>query len=566
MGDGPAPRTGAESLLMGLKRAGVEYLFGNAGTDFPPLIEAMARLPADAVPVPVTVPHETAAMAMAHGHYLATGRAQAVMVHTNVGLANAMMGMINCASDDVPVIVMSGRTPITETGRPGGRVSPIQYGQEMYDQAAMVAEIVKHHYEMRFPEQGGPLAGRAMALATSAPAGPVYLSLPREVLMEPVPEGAGLDSPRPAARPAHPDPEAIGRLAAWLMAAKAPLILAQRGDPAGHLGAALAGFAEAHGVPVAEPFPLRNLMPSAHPMFAGHQAAEAIREADLIVVLDCAVPWIEAISPPGPDCRLVHIGPDPHFRRMPARFYRTDLAIEADPLAAIRALGAALPAPGSEAGARRADWAARGEDRRAAARAKAKAGATEPMSAEWLSLCLSEALGPDAAVFSELGALPGFMAFAGPNRFLNNVHAGGLGWGMGAALGAQLADRERLVVACIGDGSYLFANPPVCHQIAEALELPILTVVKNNGMWNAVRRSVLGAYPDGAAARANAMPLTSLEPAPDYGMIAAASRAHVERVSHGRDLPAALARAIRVIREERRQAFVELRVAVADIH
>lgn len=186
------------------------------------------------------------------------------------------------------------------------------------------------------------------------------------------------------------------------------------------------------------------------------------------------------------------------------------------------------------------------------------------MTGEWMTRCISDAMGPDAALFSELGVFPPVMDLAGPNRLFCNPHSGGLGWALPAALGAQLADRDRLVIACIGDGSYIFSNPVACHQIAEALELPILTIIKNNGMWNAVRRSVVGSYPDGAARRANEMPLTSLEPAPDYLMIAEASRAHVERVENGRDLPAALERAIGVIRNERRQALLDVRVAVSD--
>ena len=78
----------------------------------------------------------------------------------------------------------------------------------------------------------------------------------------------------------------------------------------------------------------------------------------------------------------------------------------------------------------------------------------------------------------------------------------------------QLADRDRLVVATMGDGSYIFANPVACHQIAEALALPILVIVLNNAEWGAVRQSVLGLYPDGQAARANRMPLTGLSPVP----------------------------------------------------
>jgi acetolactate synthase I/II/III large subunit len=188
------------------------------------------------------------------------------------------------------------------------------------------------------------------------------------------------------------------------------------------------------------------------------------------------------------------------------------------------------------------------------------------MTAEWMSRCVSDIMDTRAVAFTELGLLPAHMDLAGPNRLFFNPHSGGLGWAMTAALGAQLADRDRLVIACMGDGSYMFANPVACHQIAEALELPILTIVKNNAMWNAVRRSVVKGYPGGAAAQANEMPLTSLTPVPDFAAVARASRAHAERIEDGRDLPAALDRAIRIIRTERRQVLLDLHVALSDDH
>jgi acetolactate synthase-1/2/3 large subunit len=556
--------TGAEALLRALKAGGVDFLFANAGTDFPTIIEELARLPADRICRPLTIPHETATVGMAHGYWLVTGRPQAVMVHVNVGLANAVMGVINAASDNVPVLVMSGRTPITEQGRKGARMTPIQYGQEMYDQTSLVRDCVKYNYEMRYPEQAGALVFRALAAARSEPTGPVYLSLPREALAETFPpERVPAQAARPPATAVHPDPEAVAEVADMLKAARFPLILVQRGDPGGRLGAALAAFAERHAVAVAEPFVVRNVMPSAHPAFLGHDVAAALKEADLVLALDCAIPWIEALHRPGDSVRIVHVGADPHFLKMPVRGYRSDMAVAADPAAFVSALAAQMEeTPRSEA--RLEALTARSTARREAARARAEAGCTAPMSNEWLSQCLSEAIGPDAAVFNELGALPGVMSLAGPNRFFANPHSGGLGWALPAALGAQLADRERLCVAVIGDGSYIFANPIACHQIAEAMELPILTVIKNNGQWNAVRRSVVNAYPGGAAAQANRMPLTSLEPAPDYLKAGEASRAHVERVDHGADLPAALARALNVIRTERRQALLDVRVEVSD--
>lgn len=560
-----APRTGAESVLTGLKTNGVDYLFANAGTDFPPIIEALCALSADRIPQPVTVPHEGASVAMAHGHYLVTGRPQAVMVHVNVGLANASMGVINAASDNVPVIVMSGRTPITETGRAGGRRTPIQYGQEMYHQASLVADSVKFHYEMRYPEQGEQLVSRALALATATPQGPVYLSLPREPLTAQIePEHIVAGAPRGPVSHAYPEPGAIETLAQWLAAASSPVLLVQRGDVGGKLSAALCEIATSHAIAVCEPFSVRNVMPSAHPMFAGHDPGTVLKGADLVIVVDCDIPWIAARHNPPSDCRIVHIGPDPHFTRMPVRGYRADLAIVSDSTAAILALGEAAGTVNPAIAKRRSVLELQSQKRRDLARQSLHKGCAAPMSADWLSHCLGEAMDENAIVFTELGVLPATMDLAGPNRVFSNVHAGGLGWAMPAALGAQLADKERLVIACMGDGSYIFANPAACHQIAEALELPILTIVKNNGMWNAVRRSVVDAYPDGAAARSNQMPLTSLEPAPDYLKYGEASRAYAERVDHGRELPSALARAVEFIRIERRQALLEVIVEVSD--
>jgi len=193
-------------------------------------------------------------------------------------------------------------------------------------------------------------------------------------------------------------------------------------------------------------------------------------------------------------------------------------------------------------------------------------GQGSPMSPAWLSHCVSNIMGDTSVAFTELGLIPEYMDLKGPNRLFSNVHAGGLGWAMPAALGAQLADRDRLVIACMGDGSYMFANPVACHQIAEARQLPVLTIIKNNGIWNAVRRSVVKGYPDGVAARINEVPLTSLAPLPDFCAVAKASRAHAERVDRGEDLPAALERAVKAIREERRQALLDVNVAATDSH
>src|SRR5688572_27529155 len=119
--------TAGGAIIARLKAVGVDYIFANSGTDFPPIIEGLAEAEANNLDLPVALvmPHESAAMGMAHGYYLATGRAQAVMAHTNVGLANCAIGAINAATEQVPVLLFSGRTPTTEKDRFGCRTVPI---------------------------------------------------------------------------------------------------------------------------------------------------------------------------------------------------------------------------------------------------------------------------------------------------------------------------------------------------------------------------------------------------------------------------------------------------------
>src|SRR2546430_3517115 len=144
----------AEAYLELLAARGVEYLFGNAGTDFAPIIEAYARRGAHGqlLPRPITVPHEAPAVGMAHGYAMITGRPQAVMVHVIVGTANALGGVINAARGGVPMLFTAGRNPIPQAGFPRRRGRPNPLGPESLDQGAIVRRFVKVGHELRnFP-------------------------------------------------------------------------------------------------------------------------------------------------------------------------------------------------------------------------------------------------------------------------------------------------------------------------------------------------------------------------------------------------------------------------------
>lgn len=563
--------TAAEALLATLRARGVEHLFANAGTDFAPVIEGLARAPAAdlSVPTPVAVAHESVAVAMAHGAWLASGRPQAVMVHVNVGLANALMGVINAARDNVPLLVLSGRTPAGEGGRTGSRDLPIHWGQEMRDQGAMLRELVKWDHELRLPEQASELVDRALAIATSPPMGPVYLSLPREVLCMPL-DGMDLPEPprlRPAVK-AVPVAEALAAAARLVAAAERPLVIAQRAGGFADGFRALSAFAERFALPVVEFWPSRISLPVDHPMHAGFDpAAAGLADADLVLAVDSLVPWIPARHGLAAGCRVVQLGPDPLFAATPVRGFPCDLALAGDVAASLDLLDAALapllPPHGPAVAERRRRLTLRHAAERRERLAAAAAAGGPPMSPAFVSRCLALGLPEDAVLFSELGCDQSVMGFTRPGSCFGFPPSGGLGFGVPAALGAKLARPDRTVVATVGDGSYLFANPVACHQAAEALGLPILTVVLNNGRWNAVHKTTRMVYPDGHAARANEMPLTAIRPAPDYAQVARASRAHAERVERPEDLPGALARALEVTRTERRQALLDVAVAPA---
>ncbi len=554
----------AEVYLHLLKSRGVDWLFANAGTDFAPIIEALTKGGEDgrAMPEAVAITHENVAVGMAHGYYQVTGRPQAVMFHVNVGTANALMGLINAARDNIPILFTSGRTPITEGGRIGSRDLPIHWGQEMFDQAGMLREVVKWDYELHYGEQVEAVVDRALATAMSEPKGPVYLSLPREALAEPF-DGAAIqaETTMPAPAVSAPNGEAIDQAIELLSNADRPLVIVGRGS-AGTFGP-LAALADRLALPVVHFWASRLGMASDHPLHAGFDHAGWIEDADVILTVDAMVPWIPDRHRLEEVCKTIQLGPDPYFSNLPMRSYPATLAIAADPAAALQAmLERSDAARRSGFKPRRADLVRRIEDARRLNEERVLAGRTTPMSASWISHCVDQAKPDDAIVVTELGVDVGAMTFRQPDSLLSHSLAGGLGWGVPAALGAKLAAPDRLVIAAVGDGSYMFANPTACHQVAEALDIPLLTIVFNNGVWNAVRKSTTAVYPDGHASRANRMPLSSLSPAPDYEKLIEASRGHGELVEDPDALPDAIERAVSMVMNERRQVLLNVVCAI----
>jgi acetolactate synthase-1/2/3 large subunit len=554
----------AEAYLELLAARGVEYLFANAGTDFAPLIEAYAKRGAQgqASPRPITVPHEVPAVAMAHGYAMVTGRPQVVMVHVIVGAGNAVGGIINAARSNVPMLFSAGRNPITEAGHAGSRDRPIHWAQESFDQAAMVREFVKWDYELRSVSDLETVVDRALTLAQAEPQGPVYLTLPREVLGGRL-EAIEYADPARVAKPGPlvPSPESIAEAAQLLVAARNPLIIVKAAGRDPRAVPSLVALAEALGAPVFDQFHTYVNFPQDHPLHAGFDAAPHLEEADTILVVESDVPWFPAFKRPRPEARIIHLGVDPLFSRYPLRGFPTDVALAGTPRLALQALAAAVARTADPAivAERRARWAGQHVRQREACGARALAVQSDsPIDMTWLSRCVGDVVDEQTIVVNEYDLDANQACFTRPGSFFAAPPSGGLGWGLGAALGAKLAAPDKTLICCVGDGAYIFGAPTAAHFVSRAYNLPVLFVVFNNRTWNAVKRAVQTFAKDGWAVKTDSMPLTALEPAPDYEMVCRASGGHGERVEDPTLLPDALRRGLRIVKEEKRQVLLNV--------
>ncbi len=557
----------AQGYLELLRDRGVKYFFGNAGTDFASLVDCFAKFAEEGKPYPrpITVPHEFPAVSMAHGYYMITGEPQVVMVHVIVGTANASAAIMNAARAHVPVIFSAGRTPLTEAGLLGSRDVQIHWAQESFDQAALVREFVKWDYELKHFSQLESVVDRALAIAMAEPRGPVYLSLPREVFAEPHSEITITTGGRQQrGGRLHPDPAQISEVAGLFVRAEHPLIITSGVGKNPEAVEALVALADSFAIPVV--VGMNNWymnFPTTHPLHLGFDPAPYLKEADVVLVIDSDVPWYPTVVTPKDTTRIIQLRSDPMYSRYPLRGYPADIALAAEPAAALRLLIEEMePYRGQEAQKISTRFEALSKEhsrQRQAWREQAEGVKNDkPIDPLWVSACINQVKDAETILINEYDLIPTQVDLELPGSFFGSSSASGLGWGVGAALGARLAAPEKTVIATVGDGSYLFSVPSTCHFVSRAFDLPILVVIFNNQCWNAVRWATQRLHPQGWAAKNNHFPLSELSPPPAYEMICQANGGYGERVEDPKELIPALQRALRVIREEGRQALLNV--------
>ena len=523
--------TASDAMNDALVKAGVSHVFVNTGTDYPPIIESWAKYEAEGLPKPEIIisPHESVAVSAAQGYAMATGRTQGVFVHVDVGTQNLGGALHNAYRCRVPVFVLAGLSPYTMEGElPGSRDSYIQFIQNPRDQAGIVRGYTKMECELKSGKNVQQMIYRSIQVAKSDPPGPVYMMATREALEE---EGWDVGADMKDWAPCAPiglDPDSVDILAEALAGAKNPLIITSYLGRNEDAVAELVALSDRLAIPVAESVGSYMNFPTTNPMSLGGAMHGLLGDADVILAIDCDLPWPPMAAGQVKNSRVFYLDMDPIKTDIPLWHIQTERSMKADSCVALRQLNAKLASMESELDSavieeRRARVSKRHDDLRAEWDAQAQEG--ETMTSAFVASCIQEIMDDDTIFVNEtITDRPIVDRYIRRTKPGTTYSAGGssLGWFGGAAIGIKLAKPDKKVVAVASDGVYIFANPTPVYWMARRYNTPFLTVVFNNQGWNAPKMITKVQHPEGVAAKTGKF-WASFQPAAQLDKIAEAA-------------------------------------------
>ena len=432
--------------------------------------------------------------------------------------------------------------------------------QDPFDIASIVRPYVKWEYSLPSGVVVKEALARASAFAQSDPPGPVYMMLPRETLAE-----EWDDSDMPAYPPARHgsvksggiEPARVETIAQALMAAENPIALTAYLGRKPDAVAVLDRLARACGIRVAEFNSIDLNIPQNSPCFAGFDPLPLLETADLGLLLDSDVPFIPQYARRAGAIKWIQIDIDPLKSDFPMWGFPTDMRIQGDCVIVLQQVLDAVEARADDAYRRRvaariAGWSdAREQSSQRRSAASANKGVSGALNPAFVFATLGAKLSQDDIVINEAirnaPILQEHIMRTRPASYVG-LAGGGLGFSGGMALGLRLARPDRRIVQVIGDGGFHFSSPDSVYAVAQQYQLPILTVVLDNGGWQAVKSAVQRVYPTGVAAETNQFQsrLTSGRQGEqrDFSAIGRAFGAHGECVTEPDDLAAAIDRCL----------------------
>ncbi|MGH6974187.1 MAG: thiamine pyrophosphate-dependent enzyme, partial [Stellaceae bacterium] len=453
--------------------------------------------------------------------------------------------------------------------------------QDPYDMASIVRPYVKWEYMLPSGVVVNEVLRRAHTMMQSDPRGPVYLTLPREIL------AAEIDDDKVAAFPEAKygpvkaggvTPEEADAIAVELMAADNPIAATTYIGRKPEGVATLDALARECGIRVFESFPATLNIPHDSPCFAGFNIGEGIKDADLGLLLDTDVPFIPLDHPQARMLRWIQIDVDPLKENIPVWGFATDRRYQADAATVLRQVLEVVRRRADDryrqkVTTRIASWApARDARAKRLAAAAAKTGGRDAMTVEYVAATLNQRLTQDDIVVNEAvrntGATLSQMPRTKPLTYFAHG-GGGLGGSGGIALGVKLAYPDRRVIQVVGDGSFHFMSPAAVYAVSQQCGLPIFTVVLDNRGWQAVKASVQRVYPKGIAAESGKFQarLSSGKPGERrrFDELAHAFGAHGEYVDEPTALGPAIDRCFTALKEKRSAVLTARVTSLADV-
>jgi len=561
---------GAEAFIELLNANGVNYIFLNPGTGSSSIQEALSKYKAlgKRAPEVILCLHEFVAMSAAHGYFMVSGKPQVVLVHLTLGTQQVGGALLNAQRSRIGVVFCATRVPFSvgEAGV-GGRTFPLHWFQETFDQAGTVRGYVKWEYELRSNENIHEVVQRAFQVTASEPCGPVYLSLPQELLTQKIKE---VRIPRVARHSSVSTPQVdktlMEQATAMLVRAEEPLIIAGYSGRHSQGVASLVELAETLGARVVTS-QYRMNFPTTHPLFGGFDSGPYIKDADVIFVIDHDVPYIPGRAKLRSDAKIIHFDIDPVKRDFPVWGFPADILVECDSSKALPLLNQVIrekATPEDKSRFQVRSQRLKDEHQKLLEQRQqlAKAG-QKTISAEWLCHCLDEVIDEDAIVIEE----------AVTNRFsvLNQIQrtrpgtfftseGSSLGWALGAALGAKLASPDSTVVTLVGDGTFIFGAPIPALWASNAYQAPFLCVIFNNQLYSAPKGAIRNVYGEqGYSAKTGLWIGVDITPSPDYALIARACGGYGQMVEEPEKLKTALINALEQVRQGK-PAVVDVRI------
>ncbi|MHA5052562.1 thiamine pyrophosphate-dependent enzyme [Streptomyces sp. SD15] len=546
---------GGEALVSAFNAVGADYLFCSSGSEWAPVWESLARRHRDGDPAPeyLDLTHETVAVGMATGYGLVKRRPQGVLLHAAPGLLQGSMAVHGALLAGVPMVVTSSESSTYGDG-PGQ-----DPGGQWYRNLSIVGG--PHNIATPFTKWSNEAASvhtlptmitRAAELSWRAPTGPAYLNIPLEILLE---EWDGREA-KPIVPPGstHSSPEEVDPVAQMIREAVNPVIVTETaGREAGGFEA-LVAFAEAWNIPVVEPdSAVCGNFPRTHPLHAGSDIGPWMDEADLILLVNCRVPFYPPSRRPS-KAKIVVIDEVPQRPHVVYQVLFADRYLEGNVANTLRQLAKrAKDLDGVAVTARRGAQEERHADEQAAiAAAEAKAARADGIDPVLVAATLRGLLdGSDAIVVDETithsRVVKRHLQQDAPDSYF--YVQGGLGQGIAVALGVKLAAKERPVVLTIGDGAFTYNPVLPSYDAAKAYNLPVLIVVFNNRVYKSMNLNHRRFYPEGAAAETGEWLGTDLHRLPRLAQFAEPFGMHTETVDAPDGLAPALERALKAVAE-----------------